>query len=53
MDGQIEKIKGRIKHAVGVLINNKHLENEGKAEEFRGTVKNKINNVADKIKEQI
>ncbi len=53
MDGQIDKIKGRIKQAVGDLTNNKRLKAEGKADEFRGTVKNKIDKVADSLKEQI
>jgi len=53
MDGQIDKIKGRIKEAVGDLTNNKRLKAEGKADEFRGDVKNKIDKVADKLKEQI
>jgi uncharacterized protein YjbJ (UPF0337 family) len=53
MDGQIDKVKGRIKQAVGDLTNNKRLKAEGKADEFRGTVKNKIDKVADSLKEQI
>jgi uncharacterized protein YjbJ (UPF0337 family) len=53
MDGQMDKIKGRIKQAVGDLTNNKRLIAEGKDDEFRGTVKNKIDKVADKLKEQV
>ena len=53
MDGQIDKIKGRIKEAVGDLTNNKRLKAAGKADQFRGAVKNKIDKVADKLKEQI
>ena len=53
MDGQVDKVKGRIKEAVGDLTNNKHLKAEGKADEFRGTVKNKIDKVVNKLKEQI
>jgi uncharacterized protein YjbJ (UPF0337 family) len=52
MDGQMDKIKGRIKQAAGDLTNNKRLKAEGKAEEFRGTVKNKIDQAVDKLKEQ-
>ena len=51
MDGQIDKIKGRIKQAAGDLTNNKRLKAEGKADEFRGNVKNKIDKVVDAIKE--
>jgi uncharacterized protein YjbJ (UPF0337 family) len=53
MDGQMDKVKGRIKQAVGDLTNNKRLKAEGKADEFRGTVKNKIDKVAETLKEQI
>jgi len=53
MDGQMDKVKGRIKQAVGDLTNSKRLKAEGKADEFRGTVKNKIDKVAETLKEQI
>jgi len=53
MDGQVDKVKGRIKKAVGTLTNNKRLKAEGEADEFRGVVKNKIDKVAHKLKEQV
>lgn len=53
MDGQMDKLKGRIKEAAGDLTNNKRLKAEGKADEFRGTVKNNIDKVADKLKKQV
>ncbi len=53
MDGQVDKVKGRIKQAVGDLTNNKRLKAEGEADEFRGVVKNKIDKVVNKIKEQV
>lgn len=53
MDGQVDKIKGRIKQAVGDLTDNKRLKAEGKADEFRGTIKNKIDELADKVKKQV
>ena len=53
MDGQVDKVKGRIKQAVGDLTNNKRLKAEGEADEFRGTVKNKIDKVVNKLKEQV
>jgi len=53
MDGQIDKMKGRIKQAAGALTNNKRLKDEGKADELRGTFKNKIDKVADKLKKQV
>jgi uncharacterized protein YjbJ (UPF0337 family) len=53
MDGQVDKVKGRIKQTVGDLTNNKRLKAEGEADELRGIVKNKIDKVANKIKKQI
>ena len=53
MDGQMDKLKGRIKQAAGDLTNNKKLKAEGKAQEFRGNVKSQIDEVADKLKKQV
>ncbi len=53
MDGQMDKIKGRIKQAAGDLTNNKRLKAEGKVDEFRGKVKVNIDKVADKLKKQV
>ena len=53
MDGQMDKVKGRVKQAVGDLTNNKRLKTEGKLDEFRGTVKNKIDKAADTLKKQV
>ena len=50
MDGRRDKMKGRIKQAAGDLTGNKSLKAEGKADEFRGNVKNKIGKVSDKLK---
>jgi len=53
MDGQMDKVKGRVKQAAGDLTNNKRLKAEGKADEFRGSVKNKIDKAADTLKKQV
>ena len=53
MDGQMDKLKGRIKQAAGDLTNNKRLKAVGRAQEFRGNVKNQIDEVADKLKKQV
>ena len=49
MDGQMDKVKGRVKQAVGDLTDNKRLKAVGKAQEFRGNVKNQIDEVAEKL----
>ena len=53
MDGQVDKAKGRIKQAVGDLTGNKRLKAEGRADELRGSLKNEIDKVADKLKKQV
>jgi len=53
MDGQMDKVKGRVKQAVGDLTKNKRLKAFGRAQEFRGNVKNQIDEVADKLKKQV
>jgi len=53
MDGQMDKVKGRVKQAVGDLTHNKRLKAGGKLDEFRGTVKNKIDKAADTLKKQV
>ncbi len=53
MDGQMDKIKGRVKQAAGDLTNNKRLKAEGKADEFRGNVKNKIDRAASELKRKV
>ena len=53
MDGQMDKMKGRIKQAAGDLTDNKRLKAEGKADEFRGNVKNKIDEAAKNLKKNV
>ena len=53
MDGQLDKVNGRIKQAVGDLTNNKRLKSEGKSDEFRCSVKNNIDKAADILKKQV
>jgi uncharacterized protein YjbJ (UPF0337 family) len=53
MNGQMDKVKGRVKQAVGDLTNNKRLKVVGRAQEFRGNVKNQIDEVTDKLKNQV
>lgn len=51
MNGTTDKIKGRVKEAVGVLTNDKRLKNEGKVDQATGAVKNGVERVIDKTKD--
>lgn len=41
----IDKAKGRIKQAVGDLTNDKALKREGQADEFKGKVEGKVDDL--------
>ena len=53
MNGQMDKVKGRVKQAVGDLTNNKRLKTEGKLDEMRGKVKINIDKVAETLKKKV
>jgi len=50
MSGTTDKIKGRVKEAVGALTNDKDLKNEGKVDQASGALKDGIEKVIDKVK---
>jgi uncharacterized protein YjbJ (UPF0337 family) len=48
-DKNIDKAKGRAKQAAGVVSGNKRLENEGRADRAKGSVKDAVDRVADTL----
>ena len=52
-DGTKDDLKGRTKEAAGSLTNDKSLKNEGKVDRAAGTVKDKVGDAADKVKEAV
>jgi uncharacterized protein YjbJ (UPF0337 family) len=50
MSGTSDKIKGRVKEAVGALTDNQRLKNEGKLDQATGKVKGAVERVIDKAK---
>jgi uncharacterized protein YjbJ (UPF0337 family) len=48
-----EEYKGRAKEAAGNLTDNEDLEREGKAEQASSTVKEKVGEATDKVKDAI
>jgi uncharacterized protein YjbJ (UPF0337 family) len=53
MGEKIDDLKGRAKEAAGDLTNDKDLEREGKVDQFTADVKEKVGDVADKVKDAI
>jgi len=50
MSGTTDKIKGRVKEAVGALINDRGLKKEGKVDQASGALKSGIEKAIDKVK---
>lgn len=51
MSGTTDKIKGRVKEAVGALTSDKRLKNEGKMDQVSGAIKDGIEKAVDKVKD--
>ncbi|MDX6684916.1 MAG: hypothetical protein QOK49_91 [Baekduia sp.] len=52
-DGTADDLKGRVKEAGGDLTGDKDLKNEGKVDRASGTVKDKVGDAADSVKDAI
>jgi uncharacterized protein YjbJ (UPF0337 family) len=50
MSGTTDKIKGRVKEAVGVVTGNQRLKDEGRIDQATGKVKKTVERVIDKAK---
>jgi len=50
-DGTSDDLKGRVKEAGGDLTGDRSLKNEGKVDRATGTVKDKVGDAADKVKD--
>ncbi len=50
MGGEMDEAKGRIKEAAGDLSDDDELQREGKIDQGKGTVKDTIDKIGDKLK---
>jgi uncharacterized protein YjbJ (UPF0337 family) len=50
MSGTTDKVKGRVKEAVGVVTDNQRLKDEGRTDQATGKVKKLVERVIDKAK---
>ena len=53
MSGTTDKIKGRVKEAVGVLTDDEKLKNERKLDQAVGKIKQTVETVVDKAKDAV
>jgi uncharacterized protein YjbJ (UPF0337 family) len=52
-DGDADEAKGRVKEAAGSLTGDDDLKNEGKVDRASGTVKDKVGDASDKVKDVV
>jgi uncharacterized protein YjbJ (UPF0337 family) len=52
-DGKADDLKGRVKEAGGDLTGDQELKNEGKVDQATGTVKDKVGDAGDKVKDVV
>lgn len=48
-DKNIDKSKGRVNEAAGALTGDRHLKNEGRVDQAKGSAKKAVDNVADTL----
>jgi uncharacterized protein YjbJ (UPF0337 family) len=53
MGENVDEVKGRAKQAAGDLTDDESLKNEGRVDKAVSGIKEKIDDVADKVKEKI
>ena len=53
MSGTSDEMKGRAKEAIGDLTDDKDLKREGKLDKAVGSVKEKIDDAADAVKDKL
>ena len=53
MPANSDDAKGRVKEATGNLTGDDDLKNEGKIDQATGTVKDKVGDAADKVKDTV
>ncbi len=52
-DGKTDDLKGRAQEAAGSLTDDDSLKNEGKVDRASGSVKDKVGDAADKVKDAL
>ena len=52
-DGSVDTTKGHVKEAAGDLTGDDSLKNEGKVDRASGSIKDKIGDAADKVKDAL
>ena len=52
-DGNLDQAKGRVKEAAGDLTDDDSLKSEGKVDRAEGSIKDKVDDAGDKVKDAL
>ena len=52
-DGKVDDVRGKAKEAIGDLADDGTLKNEGKVDQAEGSIKDKVDSAADKVKDAL
>jgi uncharacterized protein YjbJ (UPF0337 family) len=52
-DKNVDELKGRVKEAAGSLTGDQDLKNEGRTDQAKSSLKDKVDHVADRLKELV
>ena len=52
-DGKLDETKGRVKEAAGDLTDDDSLKTEGKVDKAEGSLKDKLDDAGDKVKDAV
>ena len=52
-DGTVDNTKGKVKKAAGELTDDESLKNEGRVDKATGSIKDKVGDAADKVKDVV
>jgi len=53
VEGEIDRVKGRVKETVGVASGDRELEAEGKLDQLKGKIKDAAGNLRETIKNKL
>ena len=52
-DGTLDTTKGKVKKAAGEMTDDESLKNEGRVDKATGSIKDKVGDAADKVKDVV
>ena len=53
LEGEVDRIKGKVKETAGVVTGDREMEGEGKLDQVKGKIKDVAGNIREGIKEKL